>query len=319
MAAEIGISEAVSPELEAFLDHLRLERGLSDNTCDSYRRDVADFAQFLRARGKSAVEATLEDGQRYAGLLRLKGLKDSSAARHISALRSFYNYLTIAAITPTNPLALLAAPRASRPLPHVLSVEDVTRLIEAPDAHEVLGQRDRALWEVMYSSGLRVSEAVGLEFGDLDLENGWILVRGKGSKERWVPLGEAAKKWMGKYLTETRPLLANGAGGARRVSPLTGCSPAELRKIFLNARGRPLTRQGVWHLLKGYAARLTPPLKIHPHTLRHSCATHLLEGGADLRTVQEFLGHADISTTQIYTHVDRQYLKEVHRTFHPRG
>lgn len=299
-------------ELEAFMDHLRLERGLSENTCDSYHRDIADFSEFLRARGKEVTEAALEDGQGYAALLRLKGLKDSSAARRISALRSFYNYLTIAAITPSNPLILLASPRASRPLPRVLSVEDVTRLIETPDTSDALGLRDRALWETMYSSGLRVSEAVGLEFGDLDLDNGWILVRGKGSKERWVPLGAAARQWTETYLREARPLLIAGQGAARRAA-------AETKKIFLNARGKALTRQGVWHLLTKYAAKLSPPLKIHPHTLRHSCATHLLEGGADLRTVQEFLGHADISTTQIYTHVDRNYLKEVHRSFHPRG
>ncbi len=310
-AAQTEVDSTSWPELEAFLDHIRLERGLSENTCDGYRRDVSDFLTFLGAQGKSAPQATLQDGQGHASLLRRRGLKASSATRHISALRSFYNYLTISAIVDANPMALLLSPKTVRPLPHVLSAEDVERLIEAPDLNDLLGMRDRALWETMYSSGLRVSEAVGLEFGDLDLENGWILVRGKGSKERWAPLGQAAKNWLEKYLKECRPLLAPPHPGAT-VSHNPRC-------IFVNARGKPLTRQGVWHLLKNYAARISPPLDVHPHTLRHSCATHLLEGGADLRTVQEFLGHADISTTQIYTHVDRHYLKEVHRTFHPRG
>jgi integrase/recombinase XerD len=307
------VNAVACAELDAFLDHLRLERGLSENTCDSYRRDISGYALFLQARGRGIAQATLEDGQGYSARLRLKGLKASSAARHISALRSFYNYLTIAAIVDVNPMTLLAGPKVSRPLPHVLSAHDVGRLIESPDVTDSLGLRDRALWETMYSAGLRVSEAVGLEFGDLDLENDWILVRGKGAKERWAPLGQAAHRWIEKYLKDIRPLLA----GRHRYKGEVTAAPT--RHIFVNSRGRPLTRQGVWHLLKGYAARLVPPLNVHPHTLRHSCATHLLEGGADLRTVQEFLGHADISTTQIYTHVDRQYLKEVHRTFHPRG
>ncbi len=293
------------PELEAFLDHLRLERGLSSNTCESYQRDITDFLHFLRARGREAAEATLEEAQQYSAQKRREGLKSSSTARHISALRSFYNFLTISAIIEANPLALLSAPRITRPLPSVLSVEDVLRLVESPDVAQPLGIRDRALWETMYASGLRVSEALTLEFGDLDLEGGWTLVRGKGSKERWVPLGQTSHEWIRRYLKEVRPFL--------------GKKPQATQRIFLNARGKPLTRQGVWYLLKGYAARLIPPLQIHPHTLRHCCATHLLEGGADLRTVQEFLGHADISTTQIYTHVDRSYLKEVHRSFHPRG
>jgi integrase/recombinase XerD len=219
--------------------------------------------------------------------------------------------LTICALVDVNPMTLLTSPKTVRPLPHVLSAQEVGRLIEAPDLNDLLGLRDRALWETMYSSGLRVSEAVGLEFGDLDLENGWLLVRGKGSKERWAPLGQAAQKWLEKYVRDCRPLLA--------PPPADGSGSGQTRCIFVNSRGKSFTRQGVWHLLKRYAARLSPPLDVHPHTLRHSCATHLLEGGADLRTVQEFLGHADISTTQIYTHVDRQYLREIHRTFHPRG
>ncbi|RJP82174.1 MAG: site-specific tyrosine recombinase XerD [Candidatus Zixiibacteriota bacterium] len=295
---------AQSPELEAFLDHLRLERGLSLNTCESYRRDLEDFLRFLAARGKEAAEASLPDGQLYLSLVRRK-LKNSSAARRVSALRGFYNYLTLAAIVEANPMMLLSGPRLTRPLPHVLPVEEVARLIEAPDLSQPRGMRDRAIWETMYAGGLRVSEAVGLEFGDLDLGEGWVLVRGKGDKERWVPLGQSACRWIRRYLQEARPLLAGARGASRHV--------------FLNARGKLLTRQGVWTLLKAYAAGLIPPVAVHPHTLRHCCATHLLEGGADLRTVQEFLGHADISTTQIYTHIDRNYLKEVHRSFHPRG
>lgn len=298
-------TENICPELEAFLDHIRLERGLSANTATGYRQDIAKFVQFLRHQDKSVTSANLDDGRQYIAEIRQTGLKDASVARHISSLRSFYNYLALAAIVETNPMALLRTPRNLRPLPHSLSVEDVERLIESADVTTPLGVRDRALWETMYGSGLRVSEVVNLEFGDLDGENGWLLVRGKGSKERWVPLSQQAGQWLERYIKEVRPRLVG--------RQLAG------RKIFLNAKGKPLTRQGVWHLLKHYAARLSPPLRISPHGLRHSCATHLLEGGADLRTVQEFLGHADISTTQIYTHVDRSYLKEVHRSFHPRG
>jgi integrase/recombinase XerD len=293
------------PELEAFLDHLQLERALSPNTCESYRRDLKDFVSFLASRQRLAPEATQEDGQAYTSVMRRRGLKNSSAARKISALRSFYNYLTQAAIIPANPMALLSGPRIVRPLPHILSVEDVSRLIEAPDLSTETGLRDRAMMEVMYASGLRVSEAAGMEFGDQDIENGWVLIRGKGSKERWVPLGQSAAHWINRYLKEARPLLCGRDHSSRN--------------IFLNSHGKRLTRQGIWFLVKGYAASLSPPLLVHPHTLRHCCATHLLEGGADLRTVQEFLGHTDISTTQIYTHIDRNYLKEVHRSFHPRG
>lgn len=305
MSAEESKSPFSCPELEAFIDHLQMERGLSPNTCDSYRRDLEDFVGYLQARGRQAPQATLEDGQQYTGLMRRRGLRTSSAARKISALRSFYNYLNMAAIIPANPMALLTGPHLTRPLPHILSVEDVSRLIEAPDVSDPSGLRDRAMMEVMYASGLRVSEAAGIEFGDLDMEESWILIRGKGSKERWVPLGESAAHWVNRYLKEARPLLC----GRNR-----GC-----RTVFLNRRGNPLSRQGIWFVIKGYAANLIPPLQVHPHTLRHCCATHLLEGGADLRTVQEFLGHADISTTQIYTHIDRNYLKQIHRSFHPRG
>jgi integrase/recombinase XerD len=293
------------PELEAFLDHLRMERGLSLNTCVSYRRDLLDFLGYLSTQDKMATAATLLDGKQYAGSLRRRGLKSSSAARRISALRSFYNYLTFAAIISENPMALLSGPKIVRPLPRILSVEDVSRLIESPDTSCEGGLRDRAMMEILYASGLRVSEAAGMEFGDLDLGEGWVLIRGKGSKERWAPMGESAAHWINRYLKEARPLLCKRNHSCRTV--------------FLNARGKPLTRQGIWHVIKGYASSLSPPLLVHPHTLRHCCATHLLEGGADLRTVQEFLGHADISTTQIYTHTDRSYLREIHRSFHPRG
>ncbi len=305
MPSEASAAATECPELEAFMDHLRLERGLSHNTCASYRKDIENYLNFLSRIGGTLHQASIAEGQRYSAELRRKGLKDSSIARHISALRSFYNFLIGAAVLQNNPMALLKTPHIRRPLPHVLTPADVVRLLEAPNTNEILGIRDRAMWELMYSSALRVSEITGLKFGDLDLENGWALIRGKGSKERWVPVGESARDWVKKYLREARPQLIRTA--------------KNMPAIFLNSRGKPLTRQGVWHLLKSYAARLSPPLDIHPHTLRHCCATHLLEGGADLRTVQEFLGHADISTTQIYTQVDRNYLREVHRSFHPRG
>ncbi len=295
----------ISPELDAFLDHIRLERGLAANTEMSYRRDLAKFIRNLNQEHRDVTQVDIEDARHFIADLQARGLKNSSIARHVSSLRSFYNFLHNAGIIKKNPLALLQTPRTVRPLPHSLSVEDVTRLIESPDTNTPLGIRDRAMWEVMYGSGLRVSEAVALEFGDVDRDENWLLIRGKGSKERWVPLSKPAKRWLDRYLREVRPLLVR--------------QPSSTRAIFVNARGKPLTRQGIWHLLKRYSSRLSPPIDISPHGLRHSCATHLLEGGADLRTVQEFLGHTDISTTQIYTHVDRHYLQEVHRTFHPRG
>ena len=297
--------ESTCPELDAFMNHIHLERGLSDNTGTGYRQDLHKFIRFLKKHNTTIIEARIEVGREYVAEIRRSGLKNSSVARHISSLRSFYNFLAISGIIEINPMALLRLPRSFRPLPHSLSAEDVKRLIESADVSTPLGIRDRALWEIMYGSGLRVSEAITMEFGDMNGEEGWLLIRGKGEKERWVPLSRPGCKWTQKYLREVRLLLTGNQN--------------KTRKIFLNARGRPLTRQGVWHLLKQYAARLSPPVQISPHGLRHSCATHLLEGGADLRTVQEFLGHSDISTTQIYTHVDRSYLKEVHRSFHPRG
>jgi integrase/recombinase XerD len=295
----------ISPELDAFLDHIRLERGLAVNTEVSYRRDLAKFIRNLNKEHRDVTQIDIEDARHFIADLQAQGLKNSSIARHISSLRSFYQFLHRVGIIDKNPLALLRTPRTVRPLPHTLSVEDVVRLIESPDTNTPLGIRDRTMWEVMYGSGLRVSEVVSLEFGDVDHDNDWLLIRGKGSKERWAPLTQPGKRWLERYLNDVRPLLVK--------------TPNTTRAIFLNARGRPLTRQGIWHLLKQYASRLSPPIDISPHGLRHSCATHLLEGGADLRTVQDFLGHTDISTTQIYTHVDRHYLKEVHRTFHPRG
>ncbi|MFH1862807.1 MAG: site-specific tyrosine recombinase XerD [bacterium] len=297
--------EVQHPELDRFLDHLQFERGLSQHTLISYRRDILKFYEYLGQISGSITTATLNDGQQFVQELRSHKLENSSIARCVSALRSFYNYLTIAAIVDSSPMGLLKTPKVFRPLPHSLSVEDINRLITAPDSAKPAGLRDRAMWETIYSAGLRVSETTDLELGDLDLENGWLLVRGKGSKERWVPLGKPALEWLHLYLNDVRPELVRHGKFTKR--------------LFLNARGKPLTRQGIWHLLNQYAFSLNLPLAISPHVLRHCCATHLLEGGADLRTVQEFLGHADITTTQIYTHVDRIYLKEVHRSFHPRG
>ncbi len=294
-----------TPELTHFLDHINLERGLSAHTSRGYQRDLTGFIEFMKKRGGNVLTADIDDGREYVIQIRARGLKNSSIARHISSLKSFYNFLMLASIIEFNPMALLRSPKSVRPLPHSLSVNDVARLIESPDVSVPLGIRDRTLWEILYGSALRVSEAVDLETGDFDLENGWLLIRGKGSKERWAPLNQPSTNWLDKYLKNARPLLL------RRGK--------QSNKVFLNARGAALTRQGVWHLLKQYAAKLSPPLNISPHGLRHSCATHLLEGGADLRTVQEFLGHSDISTTQIYTQVDRSYLREVHRSFHPRG
>lgn len=291
--------------LHRFLDHLRFERGVSERTLEAYDHDVTRMAVFLRAAGRTEPGTVTTADLRHF-ILRLKdlGLAPTSIARNISAVRTYFGFLLAENLAVADPSERIQTPRGWRNLPQVLSVPEVTRLLEAPDLAHPLAWRDRALLEFMYASGVRVSELIGLEVRNLGLEEGIAVVYGKGAKERMVPIGRRAVGTIAIYLRETRPKLEKGRGQGR---------------VFLNARGAPLTRMGVWKILRGHveAAGLEKP--VSPHTLRHSFATHLLEGGADLMAVQEMLGHADISTTQIYTHVDRRYLAEVHKTFHPRG
>ncbi len=291
------------PELVAnYLDHLARERRLSANTIDAYERDLNRFRSFVLKQGSSpspGVSATLV--ATYAGSLRAGGLAPASQARHLSAVRGFCRYLELmqGETVPELPL-----PRHHRPLPRVLSEAEVAHLIEvAATSRAPLGGRDRAIFEVLYGGGLRVSELTGLTLAALDLDDGALHCRGKGGRERWVPLGEAAMGALTDYLDHTRPRLA------RRTT----------ESVFLNAKGRPLSRAGVFDIVSRVAARAELRGGVSPHVLRHAFATHLLARGADLRVVQELLGHASIATTQIYTHVERGMLLSVHSQCHPRA
>lgn len=291
--------------LELYRDHLALEKGLSARTLEAYLSDVRAFTRYAAASGVDG--AARVDGALLRGYLRglhARALRTATLARKLSALRGYFRFLEGDGLVPADPTAEIDLPRRGRRLPAVLSVAEIERLLGAVDGRRPLGLRDRALLELLYATGVRVSELVGIALEDLDARQGLLIVRGKGDRERVVPVGRRALAAVGRYLREERPLLNRGRG---------------LRALFLNRRGRPLSRMGAWKLVRGYARRAGVARPIGPHTFRHSFATHLLEGGADLRAVQEMLGHADISTTQVYTHLDRRYLKQVHRTFHPRG
>ncbi len=295
-----------SPEflLEPFLDFLSFERGLSDRTLSAYERDLRRLFAFLKERGRgSPREVEAAELREFVYSLTDAGLAPASIRRALSSMRGYFAFLMEEEVLATDPSERLESPRAGRKLPDVLSVQEARELLEAPDPERPLYWRDRSILEVLYATGVRVSELVSLLLRNLELEEGVCTVFGKGSKERMVPLGGPARKALERYLREVRPGLDQGQGGG---------------VVFLNRRGRPLSRMAIWSLVKESALRGGIRRKVSPHTLRHTFATHLLEGGADLAAVQELLGHADISTTQIYTHIDREYLKEVHRTFHPR-
>ncbi len=290
--------------LEAFLDHLVVERGLAQNTLEAYRRDLVRYTGYLRTRRKQAMALDRAEVPRYLLLLREAGLSPRSVTRHLSAIRQFHRFMVREGHATQDPTAHLESPRPWRRLPGVLSSDDVSRLLEVPMPPTPQGIRDRAMLELTYASGLRVSELVGLRLSDLDLAAGIVRVVGKGGKERLVPLGDAAAESLRLYLRRSRPALERPRASAH---------------LFLGRHGRGLTRQMFWQLLKRTArtAGITKP--VTPHTLRHSFATHLLEGGADLRSVQLMLGHADIGTTQIYTHLSRAHLKAVYDKYHPRA
>jgi integrase/recombinase XerD len=289
--------------LGRYLDHLAAERGLAPNTIDSYRRDLRILEQALAPR-RRLEEVRRDDLLRVLRRMRVEGRSARSVSRWLVAVRGFLRYLEGEGIIEQNPAANLDLPRTWRSLPAVLSYRDVEALLSAPDRATVLGMRDAAMIEVLYSTGLRVSELVGLKLGRLHLDAGYLRSMGKGSKERVVPLGAEATAALTRYLDEGRP-------------ELTGKQPTDV--VFLNRRGGALTRQGFWKILKGHGRRAGVRKPLSPHTVRHSFATHLLEHGADLRSVQLMLGHADISTTQIYTHVNRERLKRLYHTFHPRA
>jgi integrase/recombinase XerD len=286
-----------------YLDHLRVERGLSPLTIKAYESDLRDYFRFLRASPKGAV-ASMDLESTLAFLERSERLRSpSSRARTLSAIKGFHRFLYGEGELGALDSDRLSSPKVLRRIPYVLTQNEMERLLEQPDG-SVLGLRDRALLELDYSTGLRVSELCGLALQQIDRDRRFVRVRGKGGKERIVPYGRSAEDALARYLSTSRPELLG-----KRVSS----------SVFLNAAGTRLSRVSFWKLLKRYAARAGLSDRISPHTLRHSFATHLLEGGADLRVVQELLGHASIATTQIYTKLDMDYLLEVHRTFHPRG
>ena len=291
--------------LERWLDMLSVEQGLADNTVAAYRRDVERLAEDLRDRRKTEpLAATREDLADHLRALRRRGLSPRTLHRTLSTFRGFYGHLVEAGEREDDPAIHLDAPRLPRPLPKVLSEEQVEKILASPDPSQPLGLRNKAMYELLYATGLRVSELVNLEIPQLRLEQGFLIAFGKGSKERLVPVGEAAEAWVGRWLREGRPGLAKGRH----------------QVVFVNRFGDGLTRQSFWRLLKE-AARDSgvDPKKVTPHVLRHSFATHLLEHGADLRAVQMMLGHASISTTQIYTHIHQARLKALYDRFHPRA
>jgi integrase/recombinase XerD len=291
--------------LARFDDYIALEQGLSPRTQEAYRRDLRRFAEYAEAKAALApLDITARLLREYVYHLKDLGLSPASIRRNVSAVRTYFRFLTGDGIVVRDPSERLETPKRWRTLPDVLTVDEVKRLIASPTLDDPLVFRDRALLELAYGAGLRVSEWITLGVRDLLLDDGLVRVFGKGSKERLVPIGRSAIGAAAIYLRELRPKLERGEGKG---------------VLFLNARGRPLTRMGAWKILRGHVERAGIAKHVSPHTLRHSFATHLLEGGADLRAVQEMLGHVDIATTQIYTHVDREYLRQVHRSYHPRG
>jgi integrase/recombinase XerD len=291
--------------LQQFLQHLVVERGLAPLTVEAYAHDLTGLAAFLRAAGQEQWSiVTLEDLQGYLGDLEQQGVGPRSRARKLSAVRQFFRFLLRENLTDHNPLEWLDSPKVPKGLPKVLGLEEVERLLAAPDPTTPLGQRDDAMLELLYATGLRVSELVGLTVPQLDLRRGVVRVLGKGAKERLVPMVFQAVEKIQLYLQHIRPVLLKNQRSQR---------------LFLNRSGTGLSRQGFWKILKGYARQAGLPPHLSPHTLRHSFATHLLWQGADLRALQLMLGHADISTTQIYTHLHTARLQEIHQQAHPRG
>lgn len=299
------VETALAPEIERYLDALWLERGLSDNSLAAYRRDLEQFARWLsRERKAGLVRATPEDLQGYLGSRLSEGRSARSSARFLSCARGFYRYLLREGIVVLDPTSDVDSPRLGRPLPRSLSEAEVERLLAAPDDATPLGQRDRTMLELLYACGLRISELTGLELSQLGMNQGVLRVFGKGGKERLVPMGEEAHGCLQRYLHAVRPELLRGMPAAA---------------VFPGRGGRPLTRQAFWYRIKMYARKAGIATPLSPHTLRHAFATHLLNHGADLRVVQLLLGHSDLTTTQIYTHVARQRLQTLHAEHHPRG
>lgn len=293
----------MSAEIQAFLDHCRIEKGLSANSLDAYGRDLARFAAGCRPEPGEVFPCPEAIGRHLEALYR-EGLQSRSVARHLTTIRNFACYLQREGRISNDPTACLSLPRQWQNLPKFLNINEIDRLLEAPDPATPAGGRDRAMLQLLYASGLRASELCELQLSDFNEELGLVRVVGKGNKQRLVPVGRSAVKAISAYQRDARIALLNGRSS---------------KYLFVTARGTRMTRQGFWKLLRGHGARAGIYRRLTPHVLRHSFATHLLEGGADLRSVQTMLGHADISTTQIYTHVMRSRLREVVDEHHPRA
>lgn len=292
--------------VDHFLNFISVEKGLAANTIAAYARDLAAYSEYL-SQAEQIDKPEDIDSLMIVGFLthlRKQGLAPRSRARVLSTLRHFHRFLVREGHSPADPTTRIDAPRTRSKLPHLLSTAEVEALLETPRADTLVSRRDRTMLEVLYATGMRVSEVTDLRLADMKLDIGCVNVMGKGSKQRLIPLGEVALEFLNDYLQNVRPLMTKG----------------KLRQqVFLNARGDKLSRQGFWKKLKGYALCAGINKTVYPHLLRHSFATHLLENGADLRAVQAMLGHADVSTTQIYTHVIQERLKQVHQQYHPRG
>jgi integrase/recombinase XerD len=291
--------------LDEFLNYLVVERGLSKNTLESYSRDLNKYINYLEKKGISDIKETSSlDIMSFISTLKESGLATKTTARNLVAIKMFYRFLFNERHIKENPAIKIDSPKTWFNLPNTLTVDEVERLLNKPDMNTALGMRDSAMLELLYATGMRVSELTSSSLNDINLEAGYIIVLGKGSKERIIPIGVQAVKKINEYLTDSRKRLLKNSSSSF---------------IFLNRSGKPISRQGFWKVIKKYAIQAQINKNITPHTLRHSFATHLLERGADLRSVQTMLGHVDISTTQIYTHVTRERLKKLHSQLHPRA
>lgn len=291
--------------LRSYLHYLTLEKNLSENSVLSYKLNLARYIDFLESFGIKNPEAIKEEMlSKFIKSLSELLLSPRSIAQNISTLKGFHKFLVGEGIVKTDPTQNLTLPKLPKSLPEVLTQDEVELILKQPETSARLGVRDKAILETLYATGIRVSELLSLKQSNINFGDGFVRVFGKGSKERLVPIGRSAISWIKKYQVETRINLAN---------------ENSKDALFLNSRGKPMSRMAIWDMVDKYVRKARIEKTVHPHTFRHSFATHLLEGGADLRAVQEMLGHSDISTTEIYTHIDREYLKEVHKTFHPRG
>ena len=296
----------MEPLIQEFSDYLRIEKRNSPHTISAYRSDLIRFSSGLS--GKTLDSVTTANIRRFLISLRSQGMSASSVARSLSSIKSFFKYLCQDKQLKNNPAIILETPKHWRKLPDVLTHEDVDKLLKGPDLSFKLGLRDKAMLEILYASGLRVSELVSLKVSQLNLEVGYLRTLGKGSKERIVPIGTLAKRAVENYLLNSRRSLISIRKDNRKAD-----------ELFLTRRGLGMSRQGFWKILKGYVAKVNIKASVSPHTLRHAFATHLLERGADLRSVQQMLGHSDISTTQIYTHILGKRMLEIYQEFHPRS